>query len=97
MFDKMKQLMEMKKQADKMKKELDRELIEVNEVRGIKIVINGSQNFQSVELDEEVLKNAVKFNFERDLLKSINAAIKKSQNVAAGKMKTMMPNGFPGM
>ena len=41
MFDKMKEMMEMKKQAGDIKKQLDSESIEVTDVRGIKIVVNG--------------------------------------------------------
>ena len=46
MFDKMKQLMELKKQADQIKRELDAALVDVQEVNGIKISITGSQNFR---------------------------------------------------
>ena len=96
MFDKMKDLMEMKKQADRIKKELDTSLIEVSDVRGIKIVINGSQNFQSIAIDEALISVDNKARFEGDLLKAVNGAIRKSQEVAAKKMKSVMA-GFPGM
>ncbi len=96
MFDKMKQLMEMKKQADQIKRELDASSVEVTEVRGIKIVINGSQDIQSLELDESLLGASNKSRLEGDLKKSLNAAIKKSQMLAAQKMKNLMP-GFPGL
>ncbi|MCA9408933.1 MAG: YbaB/EbfC family nucleoid-associated protein [Candidatus Omnitrophica bacterium] len=97
MFDKMKQVMEMKKQADRIKKELDASSVESNDVRGIKIVINGSQYIQSVEVDEAMLNAQNKSRFEADLMRSVNAAIKKSQNLAAQKMKALMPGGFPGL
>ena len=96
MFDKMKQLMEMKKQADQLKRELDATTVEFNEVSGIKIVVTGSQNFQSIEIDEPLLRAENKGKFQMDLLKSINAAIRKSQNAAAQKMKNVMGPGFPG-
>ena len=99
MFDKMKQLMELKRQADQMKRELDSVTVEVNEARGIKLVITGSQNFNSVEVDAGLLNPDQKKRFEADLLRSLNAAIRKSQHVAAQKMKDVMPgmSGFPGM
>jgi DNA-binding YbaB/EbfC family protein len=97
MFDKMKQLMEMKKQADRIKKELDAESVETQDVRGIKVVINGSQKFQSIEIDESFLGAPGKARLEKSLLQSMNAAIKASQNLAAGKMKDLMPGGFPGL
>ena len=99
MFDKMKQLMELKKQADQIKRDLDASIIEVNDVRGIKIAINGSQNFNSIDIDASYLKAENKQKLESDLLKSLNAAVRKSQAVAAQKMKDVMPglSGFPGM
>lgn len=91
MFDKMKQLMEMKKQAEQIKRELDQIALEVNEARGIKIVISGSQDFRSIEIDPGLLTVDNKGRFQNDLLKSINAAVKKSQAAAAQKMSTFMP------
>ena len=96
MFDKMKQLMELKKQADQIKRELDAALVDVQEVNGIKISITGSQNFRSIEIDGPLLTPENKGRLEADLLRSMNAAIKKSQTVAAQKMKDVMP-GLPGM
>lgn len=93
MFDKMKQLMEMKKQADRIKKELDAVTVDVNDVRGIKVAITGSQEFRSVEIEESLLTPDNKKRLEADLLRSINAAVKKAQNVAAQKMMGSMP-GF---
>lgn len=98
MFDKMKQLMEMKKQADMIKRELDNITTEVSEVPGIRVVISGSQKFQSIEVDGDLLDPQNKDRFQDDLLRSMNAAIKKSQNEAAKKMASVMPGGgFPGM
>ena len=93
MFDKMKDLMEMKKQADRIKKELDASTVEVNEVRGVKIVVSGSQNFRSLEIDETLVNAGDKGKLEADLLRSVNAAIRQSQSLAAQKMKAVMP-GF---
>ena len=97
MFDKMKELMEMKKQADRLKKELDSVVVDVEEVRGIKIRISGSQQIQGIEIDETHLNADNKGRFEKDLMRSLNAATKRSQRLAAEKMKTIMPGGLPGM
>ena len=96
MFDKVKQLMDMKKQADQIKRELDASVIEANEVRGIKVFINGSQEVKAIEIDGSLVKAENKAMLERDLLRSLNAAIKKSQSLAAQKMKELMP-GLPGL
>lgn len=96
MFDKMKQLMEMKKQADQIKRELDGIIVDVAEVPGIKIQITGSQVFRAVEIQENLLRSENKVRLEKDLLRSLNAAVKKSQTTAAQKMAAVMPN-IPGM
>jgi len=96
MFDKIKNLVEMKKQADQLKKELDASHVEVNEVNGVKIVVNGAQYFQSLEISESLVSAGDKKQLEADLLRSMNAAIKKSQELAAQKMKAVMP-GLSGM
>ena len=95
MFDKMKQLMEVKKQAERIKKELDAEVVEINDAKGIKIAISGSQNFRSVQIDADLIRAENKDSLERDLLRSMNAAIKRSQEITAKKMSAVMP-GLPG-
>ena len=97
MFDKMKELMEVKRQAENLKRELDAANIEVAEVLGIKIVINGSQNFKSVEIDPELLNAENKKRLESDLMRALNSAIKKAQNLAAQKMKAMTGLNIPGL
>lgn len=96
MFDKMKQLMEMKKHAERIKRELDSLDVEYADNKGIKIVLNGSQEFKSIEIKDELLNAALKEKFEADLIRCLNAAVKKSQAVAAQKMKDVLP-GFPGI
>ncbi|MFA5260107.1 MAG: YbaB/EbfC family nucleoid-associated protein [Candidatus Omnitrophota bacterium] len=91
MLDKMKQFMEMKKQADRIKKELDAMCVDVEEVRGIRITVTGSQNFRSIEIDENLLTGGNKAKIESDLTRSVNAAVKKAQNLAAQKMASLMP------
>ncbi len=97
MLDKVKQLMDLKRQADQLKKELEGIKLEVAEVRGIKIVVNGAQSFQSIEIDESLLTPANKNRVQMDLLRSINSAVKKSQQQAANKMKSMPGFNLPGM
>ncbi len=96
MFDKMKQLMEVKKQADQLKRELENLTVEINEVNGIKLSINGAQKFQSIEIENSLLERGNKEKLEMDLLNSVNVAIKKSQNLAAQKMTQMTGLNIPG-
>jgi len=96
MFDKMKQLMELKRQAEQIKRELEAAVIEIAEIPGIKIAVTGAQNFRSIEIAENLLRTDNKRRLEEDLVCSLNAAIKKSQAFAAQKMKDVMP-GLPGL
>lgn len=96
MFDKMKQLMDFKRQADQIKRELDSLTVVVNEGRGIQIAMTGSQEFRSVGIDEQLLSPARKTELERELLNSLNAVVKKAQQTAAQKMSAVMPQ-LPGM
>ena len=97
MFDQVKKLMEMKKQADILKKELESTIIDVSETRGIKVVINGAQIFQSIEIEEGLLNAGNKNRVQMDLLKNMNTAIKRSQQAAATKMKNMPGFNLPGL
>ena len=97
MFDKVKELMELKKKADQLKKELEATVIDVNEARGIKLVINGAQIVQSIEIDEGLLIPANKNRLQMDLLKSFNNGVKKSQQAAANKMRNIPGLNLPGM
>jgi len=97
MFDQVKKLMEMKKQADILKKELEATIIEVQETRGIKVVVNGAQIFQSIDIEEGLLNAGNKNRIQMDLLKNMNTAIKRSQQAAANKMKNMPGFNLPGL
>lgn len=82
MFDKFKQLGDLKKmrdQAMEMQKALAQEKIEVEE-QGIKIVMTGDQRVETIELDGET---------DHRLIDVLNKAIKKSQEVAARKLQEM--------
>ncbi len=81
MFDQVKELYQLKKQADEMKKALEKEVIEV-ESGDMKVVITGDQKIQSIHLGDSV---------DEDSLKDvINKALEESQKVAAKKMQEMM-------
>ena len=97
MFDQVKKLMEMKKQADILKKELEATIIEVQETRGIKVVVNGAQIFQSIDIEEGLMNAGNKNRIQMDLLKNMNTAVKRSQQAAANKMKSMPGFNLPGL
>ena len=97
MFDQVKKLMEMKKQADILKKQLEATIIEVQETRGIKVVVNGAQIFQSIDIEESLLGTGNKNRIQMDLLKNLNTAVKRSQQAMQNKMKNMPGFNLPGM
>ncbi len=97
MFDQMKKLMEMKKQADQIKKELEASRTEVNDGSGIKFVVDGSQRFHSLEIDPSLLNADNLKNVQQRILKAINLAISQSQAIAAEKMKKMAGLNIPGL
>ena len=87
MFDKVKQMYELKKQADELKKMLAKEIVEV-EAAGMKVVMSADQKVQSVDLGD---------NPNSDTLKDmLNKAVDESQKVAAKKMQEQM-GGMAGL
>jgi DNA-binding protein YbaB len=87
MLDKMKELYELKKQADPMKKVLEAEIIEV-ESGDMKVVISGDQKIKEIHLGDSVDEDSLK--------EIINKALEESQKVAAKKMQDMM-GGMGGL
>ena len=92
-FDKFKQvgsqigdLKKMRDQAMQMQKQLQQEIIEVDE-DGIKVVLTGDQKVEDVQIDG--------VSQER-LVRVLNKAIKKSQEVAAKKLQEMS-GGLKGL
>ena len=87
MFDKLKQMYDLKRKADAVKKELESEIIDV-EVGGVKVRINGAQKIQKIEYSDSVDPNKLK--------DAINKALDESQKVAAKRMQGMM-GGMSGL
>lgn len=96
MFDKMKQLMEMRKKAQEMKRQLDNTTFEVASSCGlIKITMNGSQEVKEVEIEGEA-SLLDKTSLEKAIKDAYNRGIKKSQEIAAQKMKEITGFNLPG-
>jgi hypothetical protein len=93
MFDKFQQmgqqvgqLKKIRDQAVQMQKQLQAEVIEVEE-NGIRVVMTGDQKVETVTIDGK---------YEERLVKVLNEAIKKSQQVAAKKLQEMS-GGLKGL
>ena len=87
MFDKIKQMYELKRKADQLKKELESEVIDV-ESGEVKVRINAAQKILKLDypadIDPDKLKDAV------------NKSLDEAQKVAAKKMQGMM-GGMGGL
>lgn len=85
MFDKLKQLNNLRQQASDLKKKLDQELIEF-EANGIKIILNGNLEIKSINIDKEIPPEKLEI-----LLKdTLNETIKKAQSQIANKLSASL-------
>ena len=89
MFNKLKQIKDLRSQAKTMQSMLAEETITA-EKHGIKIVMNGN-----MEITEINLPDTDKSKLESSLPACLNDAIKKTQKIMAKKMQEM--GGFPGL
>lgn len=90
MFNKLKQLKDLRSTAKTMQDALSSERVE--ETRGgVKIVMNGNMEVLSVTIDGGLSKEAT----ETGVKNSINDTIKKAQRLMAKKLQDM--GGFPGL
>ncbi|MBP7215969.1 MAG: YbaB/EbfC family nucleoid-associated protein [Candidatus Omnitrophica bacterium] len=97
MFDKMKQLMEMQKSMQEMKRQLEAAVFEVESSdRLVKITMTGTQQVQQVSIQGE-LPTVQKLNLEKSIKDAYNKAIKRSQEIAAEKMKGITGFNIPGL
>lgn len=95
MFDKIKNLYKVQKQAREIKGQLKKTHIEA-ENEGVTVVITGEQEVVEVRITDEALKDRKKL--EKNLESCFNKAIKKSQQIGAELMKDVMGDmNFPGM
>jgi nucleoid-associated protein EbfC len=98
MFDKVKALIDMQKKMQDMKRELDGTNFEVQSPDGcLKIVMNGSQEVKEVTITGG-LSQIDKAGFEKTIKDTYNMAIKRSHDIAAGKMKDITGGlNLPGL
>ncbi len=93
MIDKMKQLWEMKRKMDEIKKELDA-LELASEDNLVKVSITGSQEIRAVEFKCD-LATVGREKLQASLTETVNRAIKESQKSAAQRMSSL--GGLPGI
>ena len=96
MLDKMKQLWQMQKKMQELKRELERTTFEVASQDGlVKVGMNGSQELQCVTLAP--LEGVDKARLEKAVKEAVTRAIKRSQEIAAQKMKQISGLNLPGL
>lgn len=90
MFEKLKQLKDLRDKAKHLQNALGAETINADK-NGIKITMDGNMNVSTVVLEKEMSKEEI----EKKMPDAINEVIKKTQRVMAEKMRAM--GGLPGM
>jgi DNA-binding protein YbaB len=90
MFEKLKQLKDLRDKAKHLQSALGAETITADR-NGIKITMDGNMNVSAVVLEKEMSKDEL----EKKLPDAINDAVKRTQRVMAEKMRAM--GGLPGM
>jgi DNA-binding YbaB/EbfC family protein len=89
-FDKAKKMWQLQSKARAIQSELKTLQFEGAELGGkVKVVVDGEQKVQSVEIAEELLDPSEKESVQRFLKQAITSAISKSQQAAAQKMKSV--------
>ena len=97
MFDKMKQLMEMQGKMQEMKRELENAYFNVLSPDGlVKVTMNGVQEVREIVLQNDA-QSQEKTVLEKSLKDAYNRAIKRSQIIAAEKMKHITGMNIPGL
>lgn len=93
-FGKAKEQLDFVKKAREIQKKLQQETFSA-ESGAVKIVFNGEQKVQKVEINKDDV-NIDKIDIlEKDIKTAVESGVKKAQDYAAGLMKDM--GGFPGM
>ena len=97
MFDKMKQLMDMQKKMQEVKRQLGDSNFDISSSGGlIKITMNGAQEVKevSIQADLRITEKAV---LEKAAKDAYNRAIKRSHDLAAEKMRSVTGLNLPGL
>jgi DNA-binding protein YbaB len=90
MFNKLKQIKDLRDQAKVMQNALAGESVTVDK-KGLSIIMNGNMEITSVKINEEISKDKL----ETIIKDNANDAIKQIQKVMAKKMQEI--GGFPGL
>ncbi len=97
MLDKMKALFEMQKKMQEVKRELDNTSFDIQSSDGlVKITMNGAQEVKEIIIKDN-LSESENTHLASLLKDTFNRAIKRSQELAAQKMKDVTGFNIPGL
>ena len=98
MFNKIKDLKNLRDQANQMKQMLAQESVSTDAVHGkITIVMDGNQEILSIDINPELLSPDNKEKLEQGIKEALGDAVKKVQKLMAQKMQSMGGLDLPGM
>jgi len=93
----MKQLMQMQKELKKTQKELEQEIVTGSGGNGaVDIMLTGTQQFHSVKIDPDRMKNASAADMEKLVGAALKDALAKSRKLMADKLGPL-GGGLPGL
>jgi len=97
MFDKMKNLFEMQKKMQEVKRVLENTDFDIQSSDGlVKITMNGAQEVKAIMVKDN-LTEAEKVRLAGALKDTFNRSIKRSQEIAAQKMQEVTGINIPGL
>ncbi len=94
MFNKLKQIKDLRDQAKKIQSVLGDEMIE-HETKGVKITMDGNQKVHTIIVSDELLQD--KTRMEASLVDAVNETVKKVQKAMALKLQQSGDFDFPGL
>ena len=96
--DQMKQMRELKAQADAMQKRLSAIVVDADAGHGaVKVKINGSQKILEVKIDPKAMDPSKPDRLEKMVMDAINDGIVKAQKTAAKQMMASGDLKLPGL
>ncbi len=97
MFDKMKELLAMQKKMQEVKRVLENTNFDMQSSDGlVKMTMNCAQEVQSIKV-KEILSEQEKTRLDAVLKDTFNRSIKRSQEIAAQKMREVTGINIPGL
>jgi len=98
MFDKIREIKNLRDQAKQVKETLAQETVHANAHHDqVNIIMNGNMEILSTEIHPELLQPDKKEDLEKAIKEATNDAIKKAQRIMAQKLQGMGGSNLPGL